>query len=642
MFDLFRSRAKAVRILLGAMLLLVAISMVVTLIPGWGGGMGGPEEQVIAEIGDEVLTARELTRQMQAAMRNRNIPRNLMGVYAPQFIEQMITERAMAFEAERLGFQVSETELARAIRTALPQLFQGGQFAGGDVYAAFLAQQELTVPEFERSFRNQMLVTRLQNLVAEGVVVTPAEVEREYNRRNEKVKLEYVELNAAKYRDQLKIAPEEIRKHYEAQKSAYQLPEKRSLQMLLVDETRVGQRVQVPESELRKAYETNQENYRVPERVQVRHILLKTADKPAAEVSKVQARAEELLKQIKAGADFDELAKKNSDDTVSAAKGGDLGWVTRGQTVEAFEKAAFSLKPKELSGVIKTEYGFHILQVMDKQNAHLRPFEDVKEQIAQERKRQQVYDTMQRLADEAHAALVQRPAQAREMAQKLDLPLVSAEKVGAGDPLPELGPAREVHEAVQGLEKGSVTPVLQVGGNRLVVTVVSEVFPSRTAELAEVEGQVREELVRQRVTQLLDQTAREAAEKAKASGDLRQAAKSLGLEIKTTQEFARDGAADGIGPAGLVGEAFDLPAGTVFGPVSSGEQRFICEVQAKIAADPARLAEQRDSVRQDVKMRKARQRIELFQDSLRTGLIRDGKIKIHQDVVNRIVASYRG
>ena len=112
----------------------------------------------------------------------------------------------------------------------------------------------------------------------------------------------------------------------------------------------------------------------MPDRRRVRHILLKTADKPADELPKLQAKAEDLLKQLRAGADFAALARQHSEDTGSAAKGGDLDWVVRGQTVKAFEEAAFSLPLKQVSNVIKTEYGLHILEVLEKQEAHVKTF----------------------------------------------------------------------------------------------------------------------------------------------------------------------------------------------------------------------------------------------------------------------------
>ena len=641
MFDLFRSRAKAVRYLLGGLLMLVAISMVVTLIPGFGTN-GSSRDQIVAEIGKEVISLREVQLEVQRAQRNKAFQPEMAQVYVPQIVDRMITDRAFAYEAGRQGFQVTEADLALAIRASIPQLYQDGNFVGKEVYAGFLAQQNLSIPEFEAAIRRQLLAMKLQGLAVEGVIVTSAEIEQEFRRRNDKVKLEYIALTAAKYRSQVSVSPEEIRAYFEKNRSAYQSPEKRGFAMLVIDEAKVGQKMTVPEGELRRMYEARKEEFRIPERVKVRHILLKTTGKPAEEIPKLQARAEELLKQIKAGADLGELARKNSEDTGSASKGGDLGWIVRGQTVKAFEETAFSQKPKQISNVVKTEYGFHILQVLEKEDARLKPFEEVKDQLAQERKRQAVFETMQRLADQAHDELAKTPLEAEQIGRRLDIQYVKVGKIGYSDPIPEIGASKEVMEAVGSLQKGQVTPVIQAQGNKLVVAVLTDIFPAAPSELAEVEKEIKDQLLSEKASQLLQQRAREAFDKAKSlNGDLKKVAQAMGLEVKTTQDFGADGAADGIGPASTVSDAFTQPVGAVLGPVTAGEQQIVYKVASKTPPDLSKLAEQRSDLVSALKSRKANSRMELFEDSLRAALIRQGKVKIHQDVINRLVGSYR-
>jgi len=642
MFDLFRSRAKAVRYLLGALLMVVAISMVITLIPGFGTSVTeSGSDQIVAEIGDEVLSTLELQQSLQMQLRGRTIPPQLTAVYVPQLIDQMITERAMAYEARRLGFRVSEGDLAETIESIFPQLFEGGKFAGTAAYSAVLAQNNMTIPQFEENLRSQMLLNKLRTMVLEGIVVAPAEVEREYRRVNERVKIEHISLDPAKLQPQVKVSPEEIQAHFNQHRSSFRIAEKRSFEMLIVDEAAVTASVTVPEAELRRAYELNKETYRTPERVKVRHILLKTTDRPKEEILAIRAKAEGLLKQLRGGADFAELAKKNSEDPGSGAKGGDLDWIVRGQTVKAFEDTAFSLKPGQLSDVVTTEYGFHILQVLDRQQAGVRPFQEVRVQLADERKRQLVYDKMQTLSDQARLALNKDPKGAEAAARTLGIQYVKAEKVGPGDPIPVIGSSSELMDAISPLRKDEVAPIVQVQGNRLMVAVLNEIHPARPAELAEVESQVREKLVAEKLAKLVDEKAQEALRKAKASGDLKKVAQAMGLEWKATGEFGRAGAAEGLGSAAYLEEAFTANAGHVFGPVRVNDKQFICKVTAKTPADMTLFAAQRDDLVQQVKRQKARERLELFQEGLKNRLIQDGKVKVHQDVVNRIIASYR-
>jgi len=643
MFDLFRSRAKAVRYLLGALLLMVALSMVVTLIPGYGTG-GSRQDNVVAEIGKEALTVHDVQQQMQSAMRSRSFPAAMASFYAQQLVDEMISARSLVYEAKRLGIQITDEDVARALRMSIPQLFPNGQFVGADAYAAMLQQQGLTIPEFDNQLREQLLMSRLSNLVADTVVATPDEVAQEFKHRNEKVKLSYVEVSPAKLKDQVNITPEMVKGYFETNRAEFRAPEKRSIAMLVIDEASVGRKIALSDADLRKIYDANKDVFRVPERVHVRHVLLKTSGKPKEDVPKIKARAEELLKEVKAGGNFAEIAKKNSEDPGSAAKGGDLGWIVRDQTVKAFENAAFTLKPNEISDLITTEYGFHVIQVLEKEPAHVRPFEEVKEQIATERKRQQVFDTMQRVADQAHDDLVKHPQEAAEIAARYDMTIEKADRVGRGDRVPEFGNNPDFNDAIAGLVRGGVTPVMQAPGNKLAIAVVSDIFPERPAELAEVEPRIRQRLTAQRLTDLVNQRSAEVAEKAKASGgDLKKVAQQMGLEVKGTQEFGADGAADGIGPAGVVAEGFQLPVGSVFGPVTAGQDsRFVCKVDTRTQADMSLLPAQRADIQAAIKGRKSRDRVQLFMDSIRTALIREGKVKVHKDVLERVVAGYHG
>ncbi|MGE5488077.1 MAG: peptidylprolyl isomerase, partial [bacterium] len=600
------------------------------------------DDNVVAEIGDYTLTAQEVNRRLEAAFRNQMIPREMAAVYVPQLIDSLITNYAVVQKAQQLGMRVSEQDLANAIRLVLPQLFAGGEFAGKQAYETVLAQQNTTIPEFEANLRNQILMSRLQNLVAEGVVVSPAEIEREYRRRNEKVKLEYVALSLDKVRASVTVTPDEVRSHFEANKAQYTIPEKRTLEVIIADQAKIAERINLTDEALRRAYQENQDQFRVPDRVLARHILLTTTGKPADEIPAIQARAEDILKQLKAGADFGKLASQYSQDPGSASQGGDLGWIVKGQTVQAFENTAFSLNPGELSNVVKTEYGFHIIQVLNKEQAHMKSFEEVKGQLATELKTQQAVETVQRLADQARDELARTPRQSAEIAAKLGLQQIRLDKVGPTAPFELFGLSPEIWEAAAVVNAGGVTPVVQVGPEKLAVAAVTEVVPSRPAELAEVEDQIRKQLSDQKAAALLDERAKQAFEQARSAGDLKSVAQSMGLEIKTTQEFTRMGAADGIGSASLLAEAFERPTGTVFGPVAVQDQRFIIKIAGKTPADMSQLESQREMIRSVVKNDRAQERIQLFQEAVRDAFIKSGDIKIHKEVVDRITGSYRG
>jgi peptidyl-prolyl cis-trans isomerase D len=641
MFDLFRSRDKAVRYVLGGLLMLVALSMVITLIPGWG-SQTGSDDQVVAEIGKTAITVRQVQTELQSLVRNRQVPAEMLQVYAPQYIDQMIIERAVSYQAARMGFRVTDSELANTIRAMIPRLFNNGQLVDKAAYENLLAERGMSIPEFESMVREQILRSRLQNLASEGVVITPKEIQAQYEKTHEKAKIEYIAFKSENLKRDVKVTPEDLKAYYAANQNTYMEGEKRDLALLVADQEKIGATINISDAQLRQAYDSQRNQFRTPERVKVRHILVKTTDKPPAEVAKLKEKAQDLLKQIKGGGNFAELAKKNSDDTASAEKGGELGWVTRGQTVQNFENAAFSLKPGQTSDVISTEYGFHILQVEEKQDAHTQTFDEVKDQIAAEMKKQLLFERMQTAADQARAALDKNPSNIDQIANQYALEVVRVDKASAGQSYPQAGAVPDMDAAMAGLKKGEVTPVFQAPGDKLVFAEVLNTYPAHVQPLTDVEARVREAVVNQKAQVLATDRANQAASKLNAGEDINKVAKELGAEVKTSTEFTINDAIEGVGSATMFSQAFSKPVGAILGPVPSASgASIVAKVIAKVPADMSQLEASRQSIITDLKQKKAQEQRELFYDSILAQLIKEGKVKKHNDTIRRLVASYR-
>jgi peptidyl-prolyl cis-trans isomerase D len=641
MFDLFRSRDKAVRFFLSALLLIVALSMVTYLIPSYGSGDRGTDG-VLAKIGKDTVTMREAQLAIQAQLRGRTVPPDLISLYIPRIVDEIITQRSLVYEATRLGLTVTDEETQNAIRGAIPQLFQDGKFVGREAYEALLAQQNLSIPEFEAEMQRQVLINRLRIIAIEGTVVSPPEIEREYRRRYDKVKIQYVKISPDKLKAEAQVTPTEIKEFHDKNPNAFPVPEKKSMDLVILDQAKLEQSINPSDADLHRLYDSDRERFRTPERVQVRHILLKTTGKSPEEDVKIKATAEDLLKQIKSGGDFAELARKNSEDPGSATKGGDLGWIARGQTVKPFEDTAFSLKPKEISGLVKTEYGYHILQVLDHEQAHQRTFDEVRAQLSEEFRKQRASQVMQDLPDRLQTALKKDPP--AKVASDMNLaPPVTVENVSAGDPIPDVGVNKDFEQSLAGLQKGAVSQPVALPPNRIVMAVVTKVTPTHPASLEEAQGRIRQMLESQKLQQLVTKRANELVAKAQAmNGDLEKAAKSLGLEVKSPDAFSRQGAVEGLGQAGFVGQAFDKPERAIFGPLPLSDGQVVGKVISHLPADMSQFEAQRIGLRDELKSKKARERVDLFDAGLREQLIKEGKVKIYQDVVNRLVASYRG
>jgi peptidyl-prolyl cis-trans isomerase D len=637
MFDLFRSRAKLVRILLGGLLGVMALSMLVYLIPGSGMTTAADSgDQVVAEIGKSDVTVAQVQQQLRNVLQNRQLPPDLAATYIPQIVDQAIAERAVSYEAQQLGIRISDRDLANAVRSfpfaTLPP----------DQYQQYVEQQTgMSVQEFEDNVRLQAYENAILNMVQEGDIITPAEAKAEYRQRNEKIQLDYIGFDPSKLTADMKPTPAEISAYFEKNHNFYNMSETRGVQLIIADQAKLADAIQIPDSQVQAYYAAHKDEYRTPARVHARHILLSTTNKPKDEVPKIKAQAEDLLKQIKAGGNFAELAKKYSQDPGSAQKGGDLGWVSRGQMVKNFEDTVFALKDNQISDVVTTEYGFHIIQVLEHQPAHLQTLDEVKPQILATLRNQKVFDKMQDLTDQAHAELAKDPKNAEQIAAKLGLQFVDVASYAPGAALPDLGNDAQVGAAIAALKPGEVSQELQ-SGNKLAVAVVTAIHPPHPAQLSEVEARVRQDYLRVNAGQLVQAKAAKVAELLKMNGgDMKAAAKAVGAEVKSTSFFTRAGAAEGIGSASLLANEFDKPVGTIFGPMVAANQTIVGKIAGHQDADMSQFPKERDSIVLQLKAKNYADRQNLLQDSVLTDLIRRGKVKKHQQVIDRLIAQYR-
>jgi peptidyl-prolyl cis-trans isomerase D len=642
MFDLFRSRDKAVRILLGVILGIVAISMVTYLIPGQGtSGMSSGDDNVLAKIGDDKITTNDALQAISQRMRGQQLPPEIMGFMAPQVIQQMITQRAMSYEAERLGIRVSDDEVYATIRKELPpQFIKKDGTIDQDLLASYLQQQDATIPQVIDQTRRQLALTQLEQIVQDSVVVTKAEVEQEYKHRNEKIKIDYVLVKPAQFEQQVQVTPAEIETYFNQHRNQYTTPEKRNLAIVLLDSTKLEQSINPTDAELQAVYNSSLDRFRSPERVKVRHILI-TTDASTTD-AQAQAKAADILKQLKAGADFAELAKKYSKDPGSASKGGDVDFITRGQMVKPFEDAAFSLKPGELSGLVKTTYGYHILQVEAREDAHIKPFAEVKDVLTSEYKKKQSADSMQKLTDKAVADLKKDPSHPEKAAEDANGELVRVDNVKTGDPLPKIGVNQQLQTALTGLKAGEMTPPISITPNQIAIAEVTGTTPIHPSALDEVRSMVEAAVRKQKLDDLVQKKAADLAAKANADGgDLAKAAKELGLEMKESTDFNRQGAVEGLGSAATLSDAFTAKDGSIVGPVAAADGKAVVKVLAHTPADMSGFAAQQAALRDELKSKVARERLGVFEDGVRKQLEKDGKVKVRQEAINKLVQGMR-
>ena len=465
MFDLFRSRQKAVRYMLIGLLSVVALSMVTYLIPGFGAPAKSTENDgVLAEIGSTKVTAQDVVTAIQPLVQRGQLPPEYIDIYVPQIVDEMVQQRAIAYEFGRLGLTISDEEVLAGLQQEAPQYFKDGVLISKDEYEQKVAAQGMTLQDMVDAMRRKLMLNKVQNIVYASILVPNKELEDEYRRTKERATIEYIGFAAAKFQADVKPTDQEVHALFEAHHAEYLTPEKRSFQVVIVDQAKLEQSMVVPDAELRAAYNASMDSFRMPDRVKAQHILIKTQGKSDAEKKAALAKAEDILKQLKAGADFTQLAQKNSEDSSNAPKGGDLGWFVRGAMVAEFDKAAFAMKPGELSGIVTTEFGYHIIKVTEKESARVKPFDEVKDDLAAELKKQRIAEQMQKTADGVHDALAKAPGSAAEIAKRFGVEVVTVTNSVPGSPVPTLGSVPEIDSALAQMKVKDVSPVLDTAG----------------------------------------------------------------------------------------------------------------------------------------------------------------------------------
>jgi peptidyl-prolyl cis-trans isomerase D len=641
MFNLFRSRERTVRILLGVLLGLVSLSMLVYLIPGGTGTGNASGQNVVAAIGDDKITAQDVQRSIQRLTRSQtNLPKGVIAMYLPSIVNQLVEAKAMAYKAREIGLKVSDQELGDAIQAEFSSAV-GGKF-DMNIYQMVLGQQGLTVADYEKERREAMLGSRLETLELGSLVVSDQDARAEYLRKNLKVGLQYVNFDAKEFASKVDKNPAKLKAYFDKNRALFRTPEKRDVYLIVGTTADFVQAAKVSDDELRKEYRENLDSYRLPDRVKVRHILIKTQGKPKEEAAKLKTKAEDILKQLQHGADFAELAKKNSEDPGSGAKGGDLGWIVRGQTVPNFETTAFSLKPGELSRLVETEYGYHIIQVEDKQTGHLQTFDEVRPQLFADAQKDLAASDLKKAVSDARAEIVRNPGQAEAIAKKYHLKFFRLDNFTNSDAMPEVSTQPEVMNAVFSAQKGGVTDIVSLDPQgKAAFAVVRSIVPARNAEYTEVEKDVVQQYTKAESLRLAQEAAKKAADRARKGESLETIAKDYDLPVKTAAPFTIDGAAEGVGAASLVAAAFKSNIGNVVGPVAAQSGQFVCKVSEKIPADMSQFDKNKDGIVQSLASQKQTLQQPLFRESVVADLTRRGKIKLNEGTITKMVASYQ-
>ena len=620
-------------------LAIVVLSFILLYIPALNDPtQGAANDSVVADVDGREITAAQFRRVYQQQMQQyrqsygANIDERLLKQLGidQRIVQQMIQEEASLAEAKRLGITASDAEVRERI-LALPAFQENGQFIGDERYRQLLRMQSppMRPDEFEDQVRRSIVSEKLQAAVTGWVTVPEADVLAEFKKRNEKVKLAVVTFPADKFREGLSATDAEVAKHFEDRKETYRIGEKRKVRYLTIDQEAMRQKATVTGQQIERSYNDNLQQYSTPEQVRASHILLKTEGKDDAAVKK---QAEDLLAQIKKGANFEELAKKHSEDEASAAKGGDLDFFNKGAMVPEFDKVAFALPPGQMTQeLVKTSYGYHIIKVTDKRAASQKTLAEVRTQIEDQLKWEQAQSAAQKLSDQV-AAELKKPADFETVARARGLQTGESALFTQEEPITGIGMAPAVSQQAFTLKEGDISEPIRTPQGYAFITVTGR-QDSYVPKLDEVKAKVRDDVLKQKAVDTARQRAASVSADMK-SGDFDKAAKAAGLEVKTTDLIARGAPIGdaGVSPA-LEAVAFTLPKDAVSDPVVTDTGAAIVKVLDRQDTSPEQLAKDKDTLRSEL----LNDRKQKFFAAYMTKARQKMKININRETIAQII-----
>ena len=570
MFKLFRRKESLKKFFLGSVLVFISAALVISLAPLPSANQGTTQPGTLAEYKGEAVTVLDLERALEAQFRGSPLGRDpgIRARFAPRVLDELLFRYVGLDEARRLGLTVSNEELNAYLRT-LPWLYPDGNFVGMDRYELIVqSQSRMRAGEFEARTRESLLLDKLRWVASDGLEVSDAEVREEFHRRSDRVQIDYVLFDPSRYLQAVEIEAAQLEAYFAANQGKYRVREQRRLRYVLIEPDRV--RAEMSEDEIRAYYRSHLEEFRVQERAQVSHMLFRTLGQTKEEAALAEQKANDVLKQARAGSEFAKLAEEHSEDG-TAAVGGDLGWVYRGQTVQKFEQAAFSLEPGTVSDLIKTTYGFHILKVADRQRAHLETFDQVKDRLRPILEGQKRDAALGALANRVERALRAKPTAFSEVAEEFDLRVRETPLFRHGQAVEDLGVENNVHDLAFRLREGEVGTAVSVPKGRVIVQLI-ERAGEHLPELDQVRPRVEQDYRAGQSGVVARERAEELATQAEETGDFKKAARSLRLKWTRSNLFARTEYLDDLGSAASLGPAFSLREGEFSKVVENGRQ----------------------------------------------------------------------
>lgn len=628
MLPLFRRRKEWLKWVLLLVIVALGLTTVLLFVDTPGGITGGIGVQEVAVVAGNPITAAEFGRYyrrlLEAYREMYNLDRGdpdilrQLGV-GQQALNQLIQQYATSYAAERMGLDVAPDELIGEIS----RLFQdNGGFIGTERYKQILRMNNLSPREFEEAMRRDLLAAKLRNILTDGILATPDEVRRSFLEQNQEVRVRYVAFDPATAGSGA-IAEEQLREFFVERQDEFREEEKRRITFThaYVAPTEVTVAPEDIEAELA--------NVPTEEQVRTRHILIRTS--PDADDEDALRRAEDLVRRIRGGADFEELAREHSDDTASAVRGGDLGFFGRGQMVPEFESVAFAQEPGQVSGPVQSPFGFHIIQTLEKTDqgdATRRP-------VAEFNARVRLSDERSKELAESMISEIRDGASLEEVAAKHSLEVVQTPLFDQFDGVPQAGLGPDFTARVFSAEIGDLVGPFGSAG-RYFLARVDEVAPARVPGFEEVRDAVAERFERERGETLAFERANEFFAEALHEDSFEAVARRHGLSVVTTGFFRKGSNIDDdlrFSPE-VHDQAFSLSVGEISTPITVAGKYFVFQVAEESDVDEFGFEREKASLQERLTEQKRNEFFLAYVQNVVSGLRRDDKIAINQRLVD--------
>lgn len=548
---------------------------------------------------------------------------------------QMVERQVLMQVAQQLGVNVSDND----VRDFLHQgqlgdiIFPNGNYIGDEAYANFVATRlNMSVGQFEDEIKTQIAIQRLEAMITAPVTVNEQTVRAAYMKQNLKIKFDYAVISADSLRNQINPSDSQLEAWFKqnAARYAHAVPEQRSISYFAFTTNDLPGGVPQPtQQQIEQYYNDHKSQYMQPEEVDSRHILISVpSNATPQQVSAAQAKAESILKQLKSGAKFAEMAKKYSDDPGSKDKGGELGFVQRGTMVPTFDNAIFT-QPIGALNIVKSQFGFHIVQVEARHPAHQQALNEVLPEIQATLIQQQTS-----AAESQYAQKLSSEAQKDGMAKTAaahHLQLVTTQ------PLARQGTIAALPDSSQLLTKAFSTkpgdpPQAATTGEGYAIFQVKNIVAAHAPTFAEWKDHVLSDYRDQHLPGLLNTKTKELADKAQSMNDLAKAAKAVGAKVETSDLVTSSDQVPDIGQLGQVApQLFKLNVGNISGPIDTASAGVVAKVVDKQQPTPAEMAKNIDQTRDTMLAQQRDQAFNVFVSNMmdkyrQAGLIRMGKL----------------